>query len=451
MHFQALKPLLKHESKMNKRYTSVNRKFYIALAIAIGWAGFSIWVASWWLGPLSDSVGFFLAVFLIAFVAIVPGFMNAFIYSSLLLDKRPARQPLSQYPGVSILIAAYNEQDQISQTLHSIEQQGYTGALQVIVINDGSIDATASIVEQAQSSYPNLELINLPKNAGKATALNTGLQQAKYDLVVTLDADSYLYKEALQRLVERMQSDPQTTRAVAGATMVRNSRFNWMTAGQEWEYFHGIATVKRVQSLYQGTLVAQGAFSIYQKSTLVELGGWPHNVGEDIVLTWDMLKRGYRIGYCEDAIAFTTVPTTLYGFVKQRQRWARGMIEAFKAHPKVLLTRRKTTFFIWWDLLFPFMDIAFTFGFIPGLIMAMFGNYWLIGPMTLSLVPLALLINLLMYRTASQMFKDQGLRVRFNVAGFLIYLIPYAFILQPAAVMGYAAEIFGRRKTWGTK
>jgi biofilm PGA synthesis N-glycosyltransferase PgaC len=436
---------------MTNSYTSVSRKFFIALAIAVGWASFSIWVAGFWLESISNSVGFWIAVFLIAFIAIVPGFMNAFIYSSLLLDKRPRRQPLDNYPAISIIIAAYNEQAHILDTLRSIEKQHYPGELEVIVINDGSRDATAQMVQKAQETNPRLVFINFEHNAGKAQALNAGLKQAKHGLVVTLDADSYLYKDALQRLVDRYCSDPDTTRAVAGAIMVRNSRANWMTAGQEWEYFHGIATVKRVQSLYQGTLVAQGAFSIYQKATLDEIGGWPDCVGEDIVLTWDLLKRGYRVGYCEDAIVFTTVPTTVYGFIRQRQRWARGMIEAFKAHPRVLFTRRKTTFFIWWDVLFPFMDIAFTFGFIPGLIMAMMGNYWLIGPMTLSLIPMALLINLLMYRTASKMFKAQGLRVRQNLVGFVFYLIPYAFILQPAAVLGYASEIFGRRKTWGTK
>lgn len=436
---------------MTTSYTSVSRKFLFALAIAVAWASFSIWVASYWLDSISNSVGFGLAVFLIAFIAIVPGFMNAFIYSSLLLDKRPHRHPLARYPAISIIIAAYNEQGHILDTLRSIDKQQYPGELEIIVINDGSRDATAQMVQEEQETNPHLVFINFEHNAGKAKALNAGLKQAKHELVVTLDADSYLYKDALQRLVERYCSDPDTTRAVAGAIMVRNSRANWMTAGQEWEYFHGIATVKRVQSLYQGTLVAQGAFSIYQKAALEKIGGWPDCVGEDIVLTWDLLKRGYRVGYCEDAIVFTTVPSTVRGFIRQRQRWARGMIEAFKAHPKVLFTRRKTTFFIWWDLLFPFMDIAFTFGFIPGLIMAMMGNYWLIGPMTLSLIPMALLINLLMYRTASKMFKAQGLRVRQNWVGFLFYLIPYAFILQPAAVLGYTSEIFGRRKTWGTK
>lgn len=78
--------------------------------------------------------------------------------------------------------------------------------------------------------------------------------------------------------------------------MVRNSRETWMTRAQEWDYFQGIAAIKRVQSLCQGTMVAQGAFSLYDTATLREIGGWPDCIGEDIVLSWSILKAGHRIG-----------------------------------------------------------------------------------------------------------------------------------------------------------
>ncbi|CAC9170971.1 Uncharacterised protein [Comamonas aquatica] len=80
--------------------------------------------------------------------------------------------------------------------------------------------------------------------------------------------------------MRRYLSDPVNTRAVAGAVLVRNSRVNLVTKIQEWDYFHGIAAIKRLQSLYQGTLVAQGAFSLYDTQVLRQLGGWPHTVGK---------------------------------------------------------------------------------------------------------------------------------------------------------------------------
>ncbi len=246
-------------------------------------------------------------------------------------------------------------------------------------------------------------------------------------------------------------NQPTNTRAVAGATLVRNSRKNWITKIQEWDYFHGIAATKRVQSLYQGTLVAQGAFSLYDRQTLRDVGGWQECVGEDIVLTWAILQAGWRVGHAEDALCFTNVPDTLRLFLRQRQRWARGMMEAFRRHPRILLTPRLSTAFVWWNLFFPWLDLAYTFCFIPGIVLALCGIYWIAGPLTLVLLPLSLLMNGIMYRVGAGLFRSEGLRVRRNPLGFVLYAFAYSVILQPACVIGYFSELFGLRKTWGTK
>ena len=224
-----------------------------------------------------------------------------------------------------------------------------------------------------------------------------------------------------------------------------------MTAAQEWDYFHGIAAVKRLQSLYQGTLVAQGAFSVYDTQTLRELGGWPHTVGEDIVLTWHILSKNHRVGFAENACVFTNAPETWRQFIRQRQRWSRGLIEAFKAHWRLLFKARMSTLFIWWNLLFPYLDLAFTLAFIPGLILALFGIYWIAGPLTFLLLPLAAVVNGIMFKVQRRMFEEQGLKVRRNLRGFFFYTLCYSFVLQPACVVGYAKELLNRSKTWGTK
>jgi poly-beta-1,6-N-acetyl-D-glucosamine synthase len=432
-------------------YVSVNKKFNFSILIAALWAIFSIWVARFWFDDLSNQIGGFLAGYLILFIAIIPGFINAFMFASLMLDKRPTRTHLKSYPALSILVACFNEEKNISSTILSIYKQKYPGPLEVIVINDGSKDQTKNIVKRLIKRFSWLKLMDVEENQGKALCLNQGLEAAKYNTIITIDGDSFLFKDALARIVERYKNDPPHTRAIAGAVMVRNSRENWITQSQEWDYFHGIATVKRVQSLYQGTLVAQGAFSLYDKKALQEVQGWPNTIGEDIVLTWALLEKNYRVGYCEDAIVFTEVPNTFLGFVRQRERWARGMFEAFQFHPKILFKNKLYVFFIWWDLFFPFMDIAFTFGFIPGLIAACFGHYWIVGPMTLSLFPIALFVNWVMYHIEGKMFNLQKLVVRRNILGFIIYIFPYSIMLQPAAVIGYFYQIAGIRKTWGTK
>ncbi|HSQ79885.1 MAG TPA: glycosyltransferase [Casimicrobiaceae bacterium] len=430
-------------------YVAVRVKFALALAASMGWLALSVWIALPWIVELSRLVGHAPAIMIVAGIALVPGFMNAFLFMSLILDRRPPRREIEKYPPVSILIAAYNEEASIADTLLSIAHQNYPGKFEVFVIDDGSRDRTAAIVEGCD--YEWLHLLRQPVNSGKSAALNRGLAEASHDIVVTLDGDSYLYRDALLNLVGRYLSDPANTRAVAGTMLVRNSRHNWVTKAQEWDYFHGIAAIKRVQSLYQGTLVAQGAFSIYDRAALREVGGWVQCVGEDIVLTWALLSRGYRVGHAEDACCFTNAPDTLRQFIRQRQRWARGMVEAFRNFPGILVKPRMSTLFVWWNVLFPWLDLSYTLFFIPGMVLALFGIYWIAGPMTLALLPMALLINYAMYRVGSHMFARNGLHVRRNLGGFLIYAFVYSLILQPACVAGYLSEVLGLRKSWGTK
>ncbi|MDO8412384.1 MAG: glycosyltransferase [Gallionellaceae bacterium] len=435
----------------SSRYTSVKTKFVIAFLSAILWTVLSVYLARYWFYELSGFIGVALAALVILGIAIIPGFMNTFLVTSLLMDRRPVRVGLAEYPPLTILISAYNEEAIISKTLKSIALQHYPAPLEVMVIDDGSSDATAAIVADEATRYSWLKLIRMPKNGGKAIALNQGLAQASNPLLVTLDADSYLYADALKSIVERYFGDPSNTKVVAGTVLVQNSRESWITRAQEWDYFHGIAAIKRAQSLFQGTLVAQGAFSLYDRQTLIEVGGWPNCVGEDIVLTWAILNRGYRVGHCEDACVFTNVPARLKQFSRQRQRWSRGMIEAFKQHPSILFAPRLSTFFIYWNILFPFLDLVFTVFFIPGLIMALFGYYWIAGPMTLALLPIAMAMNYVMFFFGKKTFTSLNLQVRTNIIGFLIYTIGYSLIMQPVCLGGYLSELFNRKKNWGTK
>lgn len=434
-------------------YLPVKAKFTVSVVYAVLWSIFSFYIAEKWTSDLAEYVGFTVAYLIIFGIAIIPGFMNAFLVMSLLLDKRPKRKEAEiSYPPITVLVAGYNEEESIASTLESIHRQDYQNNIRVIFINDGSSDKTLDIAQECAKKYKWLEIINIEKNAGKANALNVALREVSTDLVITIDADSYLYKDAIKNLVGRMLSDPDHTAAVAGAVLVRNSRVNFVTKLQEWDYFHGIAAIKRIQALYQGTLVAQGAFSIYKTDVVKMTGGWPHCVGEDIVLTWAILRAGYRVGYAEDACLFTNAPTSWKQFFKQRQRWSRGLIEAFKEHSSLLTHARMTTLFIWWNVLFPYLDLVYTLAFLPGIILALFGIYLIAGPMTLIVLPMALIINYQIFRIQNKMFEEQGLRVRKNVLGFIGYSLFYSLILQPACVWGYLKEFFaGSVKNWGTK
>ncbi len=431
-----------------KLYVPVRLKFLFTLSVAAIWFALCFSLARPWTNELSAIVPHPVAIFLVATIALIPGFMYAFIITSLVVDRRPPLKPLLQYPSLSVLIAAFNEEEQIQECVESVLKQEYPGELEIIVIDDGSTDSTLSVLKSL--SLPQLKIIEA-NHGGKANALNLGLHAAKHDLVVTIDADTYLYRNALQRIAGRLLADPPETVAVAGAVLVRNSRGSMVARMQEWDYFHGITAAKRIQSLYQGTLVAQGAFSLFRKKAVLEAGGWPDQVGEDIVLTWALLKRGNRIGFAEDAICFTNVPATYRIFYHQRRRWSRGMIEGFKQHPEVLLTPRLSTFFVYWNLLFPVLDVVYLLVFLPGLAAALFGYRFIAGPMTLAVLPLALLMNYIMFYVQNKMFRSRGLTVRRNFAAFFWYALCYQMVMVPACVAGYVSEIMSLRKQWGTK
>ena len=435
-------------------YLSIPQKFIISLILSVLWAIGSYYLADRWIEDLADLIGKTTALIIIFGIAIIPGFMNSFLAFSIMLDKRPKRRPVfrEEYPDITILVAAYNEEQNILGTIHSLSKQRYPGKMTVYVVNDGSKDGTAEKVESVLHRYSWLRLIDFKQNQGKARALTAALESVATDYVITVDGDSYLYRHALRNIVERYLSDPIGTAAVAGSILLKNHDATLCTKLQSFDYFIGISSVKRLQSMYHGTMVAQGAFSLYRTDIVRKLGGWPHTVGEDIVLTWGILKAGYRVGHAEDAILFTNAPETFKQFINQRIRWSRGLIEAFKAHHELLFKPRFTTLFIWWNLLFPYLDLVYTLAFVPGIVLACFGFYWIAGPMTLIVLPIGMTINYLIYRKQAILARKQGIPFQRKFWLFAFYSLCYSLILQPACVFGYIKEmVAGRVKNWGTK
>ena len=438
-------------------YVPIKGKLIISQIAAFSWVFFSVYVAQPWINDLAQTFTLPIAWIVVVGIALIPGWANAFMVAGHFLDRRPRYDRHRDLPPVTLLIAAYNEEEFIGETLASVFKQQYRGEIEVIVIDDGSVDATEAVARKAyERGAPDknwrFQLLSMLVNSGKSKALNHGLKKAAHDIIITLDADTYIFHESLARLVINLMNGPSNTAAIAGTVLVRNSRDSLLARLQEWDYFLGIAVVKRIQSLYHGTLVAQGAFSVYRKSAIDEVGGWPDRVGEDIVLTWAFLDRGYRVGYAENAFAFTNVPETYSQFFRQRRRWARGLIEAFKCHPRVLVRPRLVSPFILFNFFFPYLDFVYLAVFIPGLLAAVFFQYYaIVGLMTLLLLPLMLLINILMFYNQRRIFRRHGLGIRKNVMGAIFYMLTYQAIMAPASFLGYVSEFIKVKRTWGTK
>jgi poly-beta-1,6-N-acetyl-D-glucosamine synthase len=404
-------------------------------------------VSQAWLIDLGSVIGYYAAATVILFIALIPGFLNMFLLTSLILDKPGDLNLDVVYPPISILIAAFNEENTLPDTFMSLAQSDYPSEIEIILIDDGSDDGTLEI---ARRQGPPGIIILTPGHGGKASALNAGLKRATHEIVMTIDADTYLHPQALKRLIARFLQSPTNTAAVAGSVLARNSRANTITRMQEWDYFIAINSVKRQQALYQGTLVAQGAFSAYLKKNLLEGGGWPDVIGEDIVLTWDLLSKGHPIGFEPTAVGFTNVPTSIGGFYRQRKRWARGMIEGLKIHGRIYRWSRArlAELFVVIDFLFPFMDFGYTFIFIPGVVLAMFGHYYIAGPITLLVMPITFSIIFVMFLKERRIFNQLGLKVRRGRLGVILYALFYQVIMSPVCVVGYVQEIFGFSRKW---
>jgi biofilm PGA synthesis N-glycosyltransferase PgaC len=425
-------------------------KLRIALTFLAGalWFCCSLWLSRSWIRTLGYDITTPLAILVITGVALIPGYLNIQLISSILLDiPRPLRFDVD-FPQVTLLVAAYNEEDSIAETLDYALRTDYPGHFELVVADDGSTDRTREIVAEYAARYPCVRLL-AANHGGKANTLNAALETVSTPLAATIDADTLLMPYSLKHAVARLLVSPPDTVAVAGAVLVRNSRENLLTRAQEWDYFLGIASVKRGQALLQGTLVAQGAFSVYDTTTLKLVGGWPNRIGEDIVLTWRMLLQGGRSVFEPTAVAFTDAPSNWGAFARQRRRWARGMIEGLRDHGLGMLSQLKFySHAVAVNFLFPFVDLTFTLAFIPGVLLAMTGNFAIVGPMTLLVLPLNMVLGGVMFAYQRRVFKAVNLSVRKNRRGLLFYFFCYQFVMSPISLAGYSLEAIRARRAW---
>lgn len=433
---------------ISRLYIPVTVKFWLCHMLSMLWTSFSIYISVPWLEDLSKVVAFPFALIIIGGIAYVPGYLNTFLVASLLLDRQPPFKDEFPTKSITVLIAARNEGDRIADTADYIARQDYTGKIKVLIIDNGSTDNTTVNALRAGKEF-SLDLSVIREaNPGKFNALNTGLCHTLTDLVITLDADTLLHKSAIRYLVARLESAPKEVCAVAGSILVRNSRHALLAKIQEWDYFLGISSIKRLQGLYQGTLVAQGAYSIYKTDAVKSIGGWPDAIGEDIVLTWNLLRQGGLTYFEPLAVAFTDVPTTIRSFARQRSRWARGMIEALKQVKPWQQPQIYTRYLTGINLIMPFLDFSYTLFWLPGLVLAFFGFYLTVGPMTLLVLPLTLISYSILYSYQIYVFRHLNLKIRKNKLGFIIFVLFYQMIMSPISVWGYLQEFLMLKRIW---
>jgi cellulose synthase/poly-beta-1,6-N-acetylglucosamine synthase-like glycosyltransferase/peptidoglycan/xylan/chitin deacetylase (PgdA/CDA1 family) len=227
---------------------------------------------------------------------------------------------------VSVVMPAYNEQENIAAAVRSIACGDYP-AIEVVVVDDGSTDDTAAIV--AGLGLPNVRLISIP-NGGKANALNVGIAHASHDIIVMVDGDTVFEPDSLRMLVQPF-ADPRVG-GVAGNVKVSNRR-GLIGKWQHIEYVIGFNLDRRLYELMQCMPTIPGAIGAFRRQALRDVGGVSdRTLAEDTDLTMAIIRAGWKVVYEERARAWTEAPHTLRQLWRQRYRWSYGTMQAMWIH-----------------------------------------------------------------------------------------------------------------------
>ena len=239
-------------------------------------------------------------------------------------------EPKEGWPGVSVLIPAYNEENVIATSVTAALAADYPN-LEVLVLDDGSTDGTETAAQRAAGGDRRCRVIRDPVNRGKADRLNFGFRQARHELVAVIDADTHLHPYALKLVVTRMRRSALVA-AVAGAPHVTN-RGRFLLAMQVLEAATIIGLIRRTHSLTGRVGVVAGVLGLFRRDRVLAVGGYdPRMATEDIDLTWKLLLAGWETVYEPHALVGMQVPSTLRALWAQRTRWARGQGEVLHTH-----------------------------------------------------------------------------------------------------------------------
>lgn len=266
--------------------------------------------------PLTDMLqGTVTFIFLLAIIS----------YYILVFIKTKKPKQTHKFSSITVIIPAHNEERYIKASIESILNADFNGKKQIIVVDDGSIDKTYVIA----SKYKEKVKILRTKHSGKSSSLNMALEIAEGEIIAVVDGDSFIHKTALQSL--RQEVERENTVAATGIVKVKNRKkyiCMWIHIEQLYN-----SLIRLLFSKIDANIVTPGPLSIYRKKELLEAKGFSlEGFSEDIDITIRLIRKGYRIGFTDKAIAETNMPYDIKGFLRQRTRFARGMLNILKRH-----------------------------------------------------------------------------------------------------------------------
>jgi len=248
--------------------------------------------------------------------------------SIVFLQPEPRPKKLATHPSVTIAVPAYNGGARVLRTLESIKALAYPAEqLQTIVVNDGSTDNTAFVVQEFMRNNPHMrvKLVQHSHNKGKGAALNTALEQTTSEFFACMDCDSRVEPDALQKIL--LAFDDAKVAAVIPTVKV-DQPHNGFEYLQRVEYV--LSNLVRQLLATMGTLfLTHGVLSVFRVPALREVGGFDadkNNITEDLEIAMRLRKHHYITAMASDAIGYTHVPQTFNALWRQRIRWFRGFL-----------------------------------------------------------------------------------------------------------------------------
>jgi poly-beta-1,6-N-acetyl-D-glucosamine synthase len=232
---------------------------------------------------------------------------------------------LPEYPHVSVLVPCYNEGLNAKETIGAMLNLNYPN-YDIVVINDGSSDNTAEVIDAIAAKHANVRAIQLASNQGKAMALTVGAMLSSSEYLVCIDGDAVLDPHCITWMMRHFVTGSRVG-AVTGNPRIRN-RSTMLGRLQVGEFSSVIGLIKRAQRVYGRVFTVSGVVAAFRKSALHQVGYWSTNmVTEDIDISWKMQTHYYDVRYEPNALCWILMPETLLGLWRQRLRWAQGGAE----------------------------------------------------------------------------------------------------------------------------
>lgn len=347
-------------------------------------------------------------------------------------------------PLVSVIVPAWNEGVGIQKTISSIMRNGYKN-IELICVNDGSTDNTKQRIDSLRTRYLKNKhkiIILNQVNSGKAKALNNGIHIASGEIIITIDADSYIYPGAIRKLVNTL-SNKENDVAI-GKIIVGNKR-TLLGLAQYFEYMFGFH-YKQTQDVLNSIYIFPGALCAVRKSVIEGVGYFDeHTSTEDLDLSMKIRHNGHKVAYVDDVRCITEGASDIKGLFSQRTRWRHGYLQC-------LLLRKDFVFKIKKGFYLSFVELPLSILGLLEILIFPFLFFYLWTQVIISQSPIVSIVSYLLLPFVFLMLvsNDEKIKLRVKLA---VLLIPILFSLINfieiiALVKSIYLLLFGKKSAW---